>query len=340
MIFTSRRSGLRGCTIVSARRLWPCCLSRLSEWPGTHGRMIRWVYLLDITVTLNPAAAAGRRVSELTLQVVALRAVQTEDFMTADWFVFPPAVLMRISSRITNEVCVLSLSLFSWHSVHFSPADPGITCQSIHLMTDPLAWKYRQLMANRSKASTGLFTTLLPSHPERESSSVPFIAHMVRVLCTDPQQCRMVIEVAFCVIGLELLAFIGSGICNIVPPAGDQRITACDVQSANSPPILVTMHWILTGGNNTIRKYTRHFLLANMHTNECSFNKLYSSRTCKLCDWLLACQHRNCAEAVRWTLLCRSTHMADGCLRAAARRSLADENTISPSANDSGRKGR
>jgi GMP synthase (glutamine-hydrolysing) len=37
-------------------------------------------------------------------QVVALRAVQTEDFMTADWFVYPPAVLRKISSRITNEV--------------------------------------------------------------------------------------------------------------------------------------------------------------------------------------------------------------------------------------------
>lgn len=38
------------------------------------------------------------------LQVVALRAVQTEDFMTADWFVYPPEVLRKISSRITNEV--------------------------------------------------------------------------------------------------------------------------------------------------------------------------------------------------------------------------------------------
>ncbi|KAF7374112.1 hypothetical protein MSAN_00292300 [Mycena sanguinolenta] len=37
-------------------------------------------------------------------QVIALRAVQTEDFMTADWYVFPPEILRRISSRITNEV--------------------------------------------------------------------------------------------------------------------------------------------------------------------------------------------------------------------------------------------
>ncbi|KAF9236289.1 hypothetical protein BU15DRAFT_89224 [Melanogaster broomeanus] len=37
-------------------------------------------------------------------QVIALRAVQSEDFMTADWYVFPADVLKRISSRITNEV--------------------------------------------------------------------------------------------------------------------------------------------------------------------------------------------------------------------------------------------
>ncbi|TEB11620.1 GMP synthase, partial [Coprinellus micaceus] len=37
-------------------------------------------------------------------QVIALRAVQSEDFMTADWFVFPAPILKKISSRITNEV--------------------------------------------------------------------------------------------------------------------------------------------------------------------------------------------------------------------------------------------
>jgi hypothetical protein len=55
-------------------------------------------------------------------KVIALRAVQTEDFMTADWYVrthypyhplskrsisryvFPAEILRRISSRITNEV--------------------------------------------------------------------------------------------------------------------------------------------------------------------------------------------------------------------------------------------
>ena len=35
---------------------------------------------------------------------IALRAVQTTDFMTADWAPLPHALIARISSRITNEV--------------------------------------------------------------------------------------------------------------------------------------------------------------------------------------------------------------------------------------------
>ncbi|PFH50029.1 hypothetical protein AMATHDRAFT_75849 [Amanita thiersii Skay4041] len=54
---------------------------------------------------LLPVKAVGVMGDQRTYeQVVALRAVQSEDFMTADWYVFPPEVLKRISSRITNEV--------------------------------------------------------------------------------------------------------------------------------------------------------------------------------------------------------------------------------------------
>jgi GMP synthase (glutamine-hydrolysing) len=36
--------------------------------------------------------------------VLAVRAVETEDFMTADWSHLPYEVLARISTRIINEV--------------------------------------------------------------------------------------------------------------------------------------------------------------------------------------------------------------------------------------------
>ena len=54
---------------------------------------------------LLPVKAVGvmgdKRVHE---QVIALRAVETTDFMTADWFPFDGVFLKRVSSRIVNEI--------------------------------------------------------------------------------------------------------------------------------------------------------------------------------------------------------------------------------------------
>jgi len=41
-------------------------------------------------------------------QVMAVRAVTTTDFMTADWFRFPPEILDRIARRVVNEVAGIS----------------------------------------------------------------------------------------------------------------------------------------------------------------------------------------------------------------------------------------
>jgi GMP synthase (glutamine-hydrolysing) len=37
-------------------------------------------------------------------EAIAVRAVSTDDFMTADWFPMPHEVLQKISTRIINEV--------------------------------------------------------------------------------------------------------------------------------------------------------------------------------------------------------------------------------------------
>jgi len=66
---------------------------------GLYGR------ISQAFAVLLPVRAVGVMGDQRTYeQVIALRAVQTEDFMTADWFVFPTEVLRRISSRITNEI--------------------------------------------------------------------------------------------------------------------------------------------------------------------------------------------------------------------------------------------
>ncbi|MCJ7621154.1 MAG: GMP synthase (glutamine-hydrolyzing), partial [Anaerolineae bacterium] len=54
---------------------------------------------------LTPIRSVGVMGDQRTYDyVVAVRAVSSEDGMTADWFPMPPEVLSRISTRIVNEV--------------------------------------------------------------------------------------------------------------------------------------------------------------------------------------------------------------------------------------------
>ena len=56
-------------------------------------------------VCLLPVRSVGVQGDERTYEeVCSLRAVTSEDAMTADWFRFPPDVLQRVSNRICNEV--------------------------------------------------------------------------------------------------------------------------------------------------------------------------------------------------------------------------------------------
>ena len=54
---------------------------------------------------LLPVRSVGVMGDQRTYEeVLAVRAVTTEDFMTADWYRFPPDVLDRIARRVVNEV--------------------------------------------------------------------------------------------------------------------------------------------------------------------------------------------------------------------------------------------
>ncbi len=56
-------------------------------------------------VVLLPVQSVGVMGDDRTYEnVAAIRAIESEDFMTADWFHFPPDVLARISTRIINSV--------------------------------------------------------------------------------------------------------------------------------------------------------------------------------------------------------------------------------------------
>ena len=69
-----------------------------------------WYDLISqaFTVFLPVKSVGGMGDGRTYEYVVALRAVQTSDFMTADLAEFPYALLKKVSGRIINEVCGIS----------------------------------------------------------------------------------------------------------------------------------------------------------------------------------------------------------------------------------------
>jgi GMP synthase (glutamine-hydrolysing) len=69
---------------------------RLADEPG---------HIAQAFAALLPVRSVGVMGDERTYQeAIALRAVTTEDFMTADWSRLPPELLARVANRIVNEV--------------------------------------------------------------------------------------------------------------------------------------------------------------------------------------------------------------------------------------------
>ena len=69
---------------------------RTPDEPGT---------IAQAFAVLLPVRSVGVMGDQRTYQeAVALRAVTTQDFMTADWAALPPELLSRVASRIVNEV--------------------------------------------------------------------------------------------------------------------------------------------------------------------------------------------------------------------------------------------
>ena len=63
-------------------------------------RQIQQAFAVLLPVQSVGVMGDGRTYEE----AIAVRAVSTDDFMTADWFPMPYDVLQRISTRIINEV--------------------------------------------------------------------------------------------------------------------------------------------------------------------------------------------------------------------------------------------
>ena len=104
-----RLEKLRAADAILREELSTAGLLRVSPTPGTSieggGEIERNVGTSQAFAVLLPVRSVGVMGDQRTYQeVIALRAVTTEDFMTADWARLPHEVLARISSRIVNEV--------------------------------------------------------------------------------------------------------------------------------------------------------------------------------------------------------------------------------------------
>ncbi|KAG1854281.1 hypothetical protein F4604DRAFT_2043213 [Suillus subluteus] len=119
------------------------------------------------TAILLPVKAIGVMGDKRTYkQVIALRAVTSEDFMTADRYAFPPKALRWISSRITNEVNGIDRVTYDISS------KPPLGSEQAH-SPDALRNMHRSLLYLFILYSTGCPLDLYEKFLQTESSAVP-----------------------------------------------------------------------------------------------------------------------------------------------------------------------
>ena len=88
------------------RRADAIFIEELRNWTRSRPRGKNWYELTSQAFAVFlPVKSVGVMGDGRTYDyVVALRAVQTSDFMTADWAELPYALLKKVSGRIINEV--------------------------------------------------------------------------------------------------------------------------------------------------------------------------------------------------------------------------------------------
>ena len=106
----STRSAWRACApqMLSSPLSWPrpgCCVWTSYQLPATNYQLPASKGTSQAFAVLLPVRSVGVMGDQRTYQeAVALRAVTTEDFMTADWARLPYDLLARVANRIVNEV--------------------------------------------------------------------------------------------------------------------------------------------------------------------------------------------------------------------------------------------
>ena len=97
-----RRARLALCAVALEASMWtPAALAGAHVW-WAHVPLDSLRPVLPPIVTELPAPSGSAR--DTAGGTLALRAVNSQDGMTADWTRLPASLLARVSSRIVNEV--------------------------------------------------------------------------------------------------------------------------------------------------------------------------------------------------------------------------------------------